>query len=166
MKQLSLRSYCCLRNFLPHNVLHLCCVKHSITRTARSRTSFKWTKQMSVNWSPVHTNTLQMGAVRPSKWVSNGALADITAVPKFRQQTKERHHERDHSERWHNHLLQGLGQGAGCHVFTRMASEFGCVERPTSFSCPEWLSRGRPRPARPPPLEPSFVGQRHEWTRR
>src|SRR5215813_5928710 len=74
MKQLSLRSYCCLRNFLPQNVLHLYCVKHSITRTARSRTSFKWTKQMSVNWSPVHTNTLQIGAVRPSKWVSNGAF--------------------------------------------------------------------------------------------
>src|SRR2546422_10794848 len=78
----------------------------------------------------------------------------------------ENSYEHDYGKRWHDNLLQRLGQGPGRHVFARMAAEFGCMGRPTAVPRPEWFPRDCARPAWPRPLEPGLVRERHEWVRR
>jgi len=50
--------------------------------------------------------------------------------------------------------------------FPRLAALFRCMGWPNVVPSPERIPRGRPRPARPWPVESRLVGERHEWVRR
>src|SRR5215471_8059834 len=92
-------------------------------------------------------------ALRCSQRLNKSEPQNIPGLLEF----KEKFYEHNYCKRWYDNLLQRLGQGPGRNLFARLAAEFRCMGRPTTFPRPEWLSRGRPRPAWPWPLEPGLV---------
>ena len=68
----------------------------------------------------------------------------------------------DHHQGRHRDLLQGLGQRPGRHVLARLAAELRRVGRPDAVPRAERLPRRRARPARPWPVQPGLVRERHE----
>ena len=74
---------------------------------------------------------------------------------------QETAHEHNHSERWHDDLLQGLGQGPGRHVLARMAPELRYVGRPDDVPRTARLPSRGTRPPWPWPIQPGLVRKRH-----
>jgi non-heme chloroperoxidase len=69
-------------------------------------------------------------------------------------------YEHDYGERWHNNLLQRLGQGPSRHVFAWLAAMFRRLGRPNALAGSERIPRCGARPAGPWPIQPSLVRER------
>src|SRR5262245_18501049 len=89
-----------------------------------------------------------------------GTSRELTGI------TRENPHEHYHCERWHDDLLQRLGQGPSRNPVARLAVELRHVGRPDAVSRRARLPSRGARSSWPWTIQPTVGWERHEWIRR